>query len=303
MTDVKVDQLGNYLMYESALLQHVINLVPRTRGNWLIGSALVKGIPRRYRSSILSLRSTVGAERIDISLDLSDPAQFAMVKNNRFDLLTASLIWSLLKEGDTFIDVGANWGYFTNIGSQAVGASGTVLAFEPNAKAFQRLLDTLRRNVVTNVFALNNAAYETAGKTMSLFSRFYRQTTGSFVRAAAREHYWDTVTTTLDYSVSKVRNPVRLVKVDTEGAELLVMKGAEELLHGWKPWVILEVSSYSRRFGYHMNDLYDYMASLGYTRTYTINDSPESMELSGPLQDKVEGQILFVHTQTDLPAV
>lgn len=56
------------------------------------------------------------------------------------------LVSSLLREGDVFVDVGANVGYFTLVASDAVGKSGKVFAFEPEPKNFS----LLRKNVQVN---------------------------------------------------------------------------------------------------------------------------------------------------------
>jgi FkbM family methyltransferase len=55
----------------------------------------------------------------------------------------ASLI---LNRGDVFVDIGANWGYFTLAAAHWTGASGRVIAFEPDP----RLFDVLQRNVALN---------------------------------------------------------------------------------------------------------------------------------------------------------
>ncbi len=88
---------------------------------------------------------------------------------------------------------------------------------------------------------------------------------------------------------------IGLVKVDTEGAELLVMRGAQGMLKEWKPPCVLEVSAYCARFGYRVRDLYDTMRAMGYSQAYSILDGDERPHLTGPLTEDIEGQILFCH--------
>ena len=109
------------------------------------------------------------------------------------------------------------------------------------------------------------AAYDRIGRHVSLVRRRLYQTTSSYVcEGASGKH--PVLTTTVDYLTSKTTSgPVRLIKVDTEGAELPVMRGAERVLSESKPAVVLEVSRYSSRFGYDMNQLYDFMAAKGYS--------------------------------------
>ena len=57
----------------------------------------------------------------------------------------------VVKPGDTFVDVGANAGYYTIIGSRLVGEKGKVYAFEPEPAMFALLEKNVRLNGLTNV--------------------------------------------------------------------------------------------------------------------------------------------------------
>lgn len=59
------------------------------------------------------------------------------------------------QSGDTFIDIGANTGYYTLLASQIVGAEGSVLSFEPNPVVFNRLKFNLENNDNENIQAFN----------------------------------------------------------------------------------------------------------------------------------------------------
>src|SRR5439155_13614734 len=140
------------------------------------------------------------------------------------------------------------------------------------------------------------------GLQVSLVRRPLRQTTSSYVRERPAGRKRSVLTSTVDYLTSKMApGPVRLIKVDTEGAELPVMRGAQRVLAESKPLVVLEVSRYSARFDYTMNQLYDYMASVGYSCAYFINDVPGRWKVSCPLTAVAEGQILFRHADDSLP--
>ncbi|HET7265961.1 MAG TPA: FkbM family methyltransferase [bacterium] len=241
---------------------------------------------------------------IPIEFDLGDPVQFVMVRSGQFDLGTASVICALLVQGDTYVDIGANWGYFACIASRVVGVSGLVLAVEPNRDAFRHLQETVHRNRLVNVLSANVAAYEEVGRRVSLRRPFYRQTTSSVVCETNRSGPCDIVTSTVDYLRNKIGGgSVRLLKVDVEGAELAVLKGAHELLGDLRPWVILEVSSYTVRFGHSPREVYDFMRTFGYDRAYLISDEPHSSGLAGSAGGPTEGQILFQPPTTELPRI
>src|SRR5205807_1642328 len=58
---------------------------------------------------------------------------------------------SLVREGDTVIDIGANWGLHTILLSQCVGRSGRVIAVEPEVRALSELVWHLNANKCDNV--------------------------------------------------------------------------------------------------------------------------------------------------------
>ena len=74
-----------------------------------------------------------------------------------------ALVRALLRPGHTFVDVGANWGYFTLLGAHLVGPHGRVVAFEPDPRLFRTLAWNLRANALSRVRALPLAAADRAG--------------------------------------------------------------------------------------------------------------------------------------------
>lgn len=279
------------------LAKTLLRVVPRSRGSWLIGAAAARLLPAGVRRSSLTL--SIAGTTIRIALDLTDPVQFSMANHRRFDLMTAFIVAAALDAGETFVDVGANWGYFTCIGASRVGPAGVVVAIEPSRIATRRLQETVRRNRLTNVITVPEAASSVVGRGVSVVRPFFRQTTGSYVQDGRPGRPPDALTTTLDALVGRLTaGPVRLVKVDTEGAELPVMRGAASLLDRDRPLVILEISQYSRRFGYTVPQLYDHMRAHGYVSAYRVDDEVRHLTLCGPLTEMREGQILFQHERS-----
>ena len=73
-----------------------------------------------------------------------------------------------LKPGDTFVDVGANIGYFSLRVSHCVGPSGSVVSIEASPRIFAALQANLKRNQTQNVRAINIAVSNEAG-TLKLY--------------------------------------------------------------------------------------------------------------------------------------
>lgn len=149
--------------------------------------------------------------------------------------LTAFLT-TRLRQGDVFVDVGANIGYFSLLASRLVGHEGKVIAIEASPNIFARLSDNLRRNQTTNVEATNIAISDRQGTTqLFLGSDSNIGQTGTVSRPGSR-YECDVATTPLDaVLVGTDVGRVRFVKVDVEGAEWPVLQGMRDLLRNGAP--------------------------------------------------------------------
>ncbi|MGC9124445.1 MAG: FkbM family methyltransferase, partial [Thermoplasmata archaeon] len=84
--------------------------------------------------------------------ELHDFQMLQVIKEGKlYEPEVTSYIYEYLKIGQTFMDIGANNGYYTLIGSQIVGDSGKVISIEPNPRAFKRLEQNILENKIKNV--------------------------------------------------------------------------------------------------------------------------------------------------------
>jgi FkbM family methyltransferase len=145
-----------------------------------------------------------------------------------YDLIVSEVLWRLLARGDAAVDAGANIGYMTSIMARRVGRAGRVDAFEPNPRTFQLLASNVACWDAS--VTLHDAALADVTGTVKL----YRASDGdrNEIRASLRPpaDVGEALTVpavTLDGAIS---HEVKLLKLDTEGSELLVLRGAERLL-------------------------------------------------------------------------
>jgi FkbM family methyltransferase len=157
----------------------------------------------------------------------------------------SALVLSLLEPGATFIDVGANWGYFTLIAASAIGPSGRVISLEPDPRLLPILRENLAENGFDNVTALALAAHETDGEAALVG---YREGEGNFgvsrlAPAASSERSFAVKTRTLDSLLRELRIPnVDLLKMDIEGGEGFALRGlARSLASGVVRRVLVEL--------------------------------------------------------------
>lgn len=148
-------------------------------------------------------------------------------------------------KGETFIDVGAHIGRYTLISSKYVGSDGKVIAIEADPKNFEILNRNLSLNKVTNVISLNAAAYSERRK-LRLYSASYKPGYSIYNTVVLERlkpaGFVEVHADTLDRIIESERikpEEINWIKIDVEGAELEVLKGATIILSKSKNLSIL----------------------------------------------------------------
>ena len=163
----------------------------------------------------------------------------AIKRDNCYEPYVTRVINAILKPEQTFVDIGANIGYFSLLASRRVGPRGRVIAFEPMAQNFSLLLRSIQLNGFQNIephaIALSN---ENKIVKMILWER---RNSGSF--HLLNDPHWNREI----YSVQARRlddllegKRADLIKIDVEGAEGLVFQGMSDTLRKHQPIVIME---------------------------------------------------------------
>lgn len=184
---------------------------------------------------------------------------------------TAALILKLLKPGDMFVDVGANIGFFTVLGSRAVGPTGRVLAFEPLAAARAELERNIRLNQCRNVVVHDEAVSDRESTNDYYAGPEDHQGISSLRSLSNASAVGQVQTIRLDDRIP-TDHVVTLVKIDVEGAEYRVLDGFTERLILDRPDLIIEVTdAYLRELGNSSRTLRARLTSLGY-QMYLIDE-------------------------------
>lgn len=157
---------------------------------------------------------------------------------NRFERAKVLFIKDHIRPGDMFIDVGASEGFYTFLASRFVGDNGLVVAIEPEDRNYSRLLMGIEGNDSANIITRKEAAYHKEMNRISLNLGFQTGTHTLLYEARATMAGTQTVsTTTLDKIMEQIEgpgdedHPRRIgLKIDVEGVEDRVFKGANKLL-------------------------------------------------------------------------
>lgn len=172
----------------------------------------------------------------------------------RYDALQIELFAADLSDGDLAVDVGAHAGQYALMMAAMCGASGKVVAFEPDPYARQVLHRNLRLNPSIETLRIEAMAVsDTPGKAV-LYSRG-GNSNSSLARsglgggADADEKIVVTVVTLDSYLQDQGLRTPRWVKIDTEGAEIRVLQGSQQLLAS-DAGILCELHPYAwREFG------------------------------------------------------
>jgi FkbM family methyltransferase len=185
-----------------------------------------------------------------------------------------------VSDGDVVLDVGANLGGYTLLFGQWVGPQGTVYGFEPAPEARRGLLRHVTLNGLEDRIVVQPEAMSVAEGT----TRFRATGPDGDNRIAHRvEPGIDVPTTSLDAFCRRHRLKPSLIKLDVEGAELDVLRGARETLAAVGNGLTLYVEMHPHLwagFGYSRVDLETELDRQG-LRVERIDGRPDPWALAG----------------------
>lgn len=147
-----------------------------------------------------------------------------------YELETTKLFCNLIKKGMIVVDIGAHIGYYTLIAAKLVGPKGKVYAFECEPTTFKHLLKNVQINGFKNVVLVNKAVCDKSG--LVNFHLSLRDSGGSslFQTYLTGKETILVQSITLDEFFAEKNETINVLKIDVEGAELMVLKGAQKLL-------------------------------------------------------------------------
>jgi FkbM family methyltransferase len=155
-----------------------------------------------------------------------------------YELPLQTLLARELRPGGTFWDVGANAGFFSVLAAKLVGSGGQVMAFDPLPENVESIERQFELNPLAQFELMPAAVSDRDGTAeLALTENVFTPHLASG-RPAGSGHGARTISVRTVALDSIAGPPPALVKVDVEGAELRVLKGAEELLKGPTKWLI-----------------------------------------------------------------
>jgi FkbM family methyltransferase len=226
-------------------------------------SGIIRRLPTgRYRAMNIVARWAVDPfwarmprdlGRLEFRCDLRDALMREACLTGRYEPQETAILRHVLAPGMTFVDVGANWGYFTLVGAHLVGPAGRVVGVEADPRACRTVQSNLERNGHAHVVLHNVAASDATG-TLQLHPYEPRAgETGNFglgrAQNAAGGRTFEIPARTLDDVLDDDRvERVDLLKMDIEGGEASALAGLDRrLTAGRVDRVLLEIHPHQLR--------------------------------------------------------
>jgi FkbM family methyltransferase len=248
----------------------------RFRNHWSGGFMRLAALPRQWEDSLRE-RGILRFERANFEVE---PGVVLTLDPN--DIVVRGLLvgdwenteWSWiaphLPSGGTFVDVGAHVGIYTIRAAKTVGPQGRVIAVEPNPST----LNDLRHNIAAYGFKNVTVQPVACGDKRTKLKLFAGPATNSGMTSLSEKNAqtsstsWEVDVVPLD-DLIVAEGLIRLdaLKIDTEGAETLVLRGARNTIKRFGPIVQVEtVEQQLRNMGSSIYELEEILASLGYAK-------------------------------------
>ncbi len=196
-----------------------------------------------YRIGVFKPVVTQIRPGVIMELDGRDLVTQSILMQGVWEPKVTAFVSSSLAPGNVFIDVGAHVGYYSLLAAPLVGPTGKVVAVEPNPPTIARLERNINLNQNTNVL-VQKVACTDKEETLKFFQAPTENTGGSsmFDANPGKETEIQVAAVPLDKIVQSLAlSRVDLVKIDVEGAELLVLRGMKGILANYRPKLSIEL--------------------------------------------------------------
>ncbi|MCA6099030.1 MULTISPECIES: FkbM family methyltransferase [Bradyrhizobium] len=209
---------------------------------------------------------------INYDLDLAQGIDFAIYLGNIYERQTRATLRELVKPGSLVLDIGANVGAHTLHLARLVGPEGRVLAFEPTDFAFRKLNRNLELNPELQKRVIPLHCFLTGKDAEPVPSAIYSSwpltnESGLHAKHLGREMRTEAAQARrLDDVLAQFPDlRVQLVKLDVDGYECDVLRGASKLMKDVKPIFVMELAPYVlEERGTSLEELFSYFIPNGY---------------------------------------
>jgi len=245
-------------MYYYTLLAYFVKYFTRSRQSFY----------KIIKNKDILVKAKIKYSNSKLILNIGDFIQFWIFMDGAYEIETLDFVASII-DGKELFDVGANIGSYTlSLHNKAK----YIYAFEASKINIGYLNDNIKGNKIENVMTVHKAVSDEDNKKVKLYlspdaggnNSIYERFDGEF----------ETIeTVTLDSFCANNEIPlVGVIKIDVEGAELDVIRGANKVLDTFKPVLIIEFNKLAAgKAGYDLERLYDHLENMKFN-AYTLQN-------------------------------
>ncbi len=218
-------------------------------------------------------------------------------KSHHSEIRLAKFLIENLKTGQHFLDVGAHYGYFSLLAAQLLGNKGKIISYEPSASNFEMLrinAKNIAAIIIENKAVSNNTEpivfYEFPNQYSEYSTTDIKQFEQATWLASATPKKVEIAANTIDNICFENNLKPQIIKIDVEGAEHIVIQGAQNTLANQKPFVVMEYLEPKRKNEEHKK-AHDLLSKSGYSAHLILNNGQlqKVIDIDGYLtQNKLE---------------
>ena len=165
-----------------------------------------------------------------VVLNPTDPVVSGALHFGVYEKAETKFFYTACHDGMTFLDVGANIGYYTALAARIVGPNGNVIALEPDPESYQYLEQTIKANAVGNVQAFQIAASDSPA-TLPLFISKDNRGDNRLYAPAEKRPQIEVEARPIDELLTENNiSTVDLIKIDVQGYEPKVIAGLSKTI-------------------------------------------------------------------------
>ncbi len=245
-----------------------------------------------------------GPRHVRLALDPAFETQRVMLEyldaGRLYEQETCTYLAAILRDGDVFVDVGAHVGWFSLFAASLVGPTGQVWSFEPGRANHAQLVDQIALNGYAHVRPVQAAVGSTCGiVTLHVHATHDgghavspdADDAARLPRDFALQPTW---CTSLDaFFGDRTLGTVRAMKIDVEGLELEVLRGAQDFLARHQVSAVIAEINHAclERFGTDEHALRAFMDEQGYDTNFFHPTQPMLLPL--PPGEVVRSEIVL----------
>lgn len=200
-----------------------------------------------------------------IYIDITESPMMLACVRGKYEVEKHKALCTFLKPGSTFIDVGVNKGDFSLVAARIVGPNGKVIAFEPEPTNCKWIAKSIKINGYKNIMLYDIALSDQNGT-----AQLYIGEKSGWHTLVSGQNYRDrgvinVKTRTLDSFLQDIyfNDPIDVIKVDVEGADLHVLKGASNTFSKSKNIVLL--MDIHPKLGVNQKEVCEFLEEKGFS--------------------------------------